>query len=57
MNQYPVVKVVFSDGRGQFADFFLSEVLAYRFGKEHHLMIKEVSSQMISDVDYRMLFA
>ncbi|WP_172656766.1 hypothetical protein [Domibacillus robiginosus] len=42
MEQHPVVKMVFSDGRGQFADFFLSEVLAYRFGKEHHLMIKEV---------------
>lgn len=56
MEQHPVVKIVFSDGRGPFGDFFLSEVLAYRFGKEHHLTIKEVSSQMISDVDYRMLF-
>lgn len=34
MEQHPVVKVVFSDGRGQFEDFFLSEVLAYHFGKE-----------------------
>lgn len=56
MEQHSVVKVVFTDGQGQFADFFLSEVIAYRFGKEHQLTIKEVSSLMISDIDYRMLF-
>lgn len=57
MKKYQVVKVVFSDGQGQFTDFFLSEVLAYRFGKEHNFTIANVSSEVISDVDFQMLFA